>query len=43
MKVGLGTGSTVAHLLPAIAERGLGGLRCVATSPQAGRPHWLSG
>jgi ribose 5-phosphate isomerase A len=30
--VGLGTGSTVAHLLPALAERGLS-LRCVATSP----------
>ena len=33
MRVGLGTGSTVAHLLPAIAERGLRGLLCVATSP----------
>ena len=33
MRVGLGTGSTVAHLLPAIAARGLAGLRCVATSP----------
>ena len=32
MAVGLGTGSTVAHLLPAIAERGLKDLRCVATS-----------
>jgi ribose 5-phosphate isomerase A len=32
MRVGLGTGSTVAHLLPAIARRGLRGLRCVATS-----------
>ena len=32
MKVGLGTGSTVAHLLPAIAERDLQGVRCVATS-----------
>ncbi len=32
MKVGLGTGSTVAHLLPALAARGLSGLRCVATS-----------
>jgi ribose 5-phosphate isomerase A len=30
--VGLGTGSTVAYLLPALAERGLA-LRCVATSP----------
>ena len=33
MSVGLGTGSTVAHLLPALARRGLK-LRCVATSPQ---------
>lgn len=33
-RVGLGTGSTVAHLLPALAARGLDGLRCVATSPQ---------
>ena len=32
MKVGLGTGSTVAHLLPALAARGLSDLRCVATS-----------
>jgi ribose 5-phosphate isomerase A len=32
MTVGLGTGSTVAHLLPALARRGLGGIRCVATS-----------
>src|SRR5215208_6306396 len=32
MRVGLGTGSTVAHLLPAIAARGLTDLRCVATS-----------
>ncbi|HET7483859.1 MAG TPA: ribose 5-phosphate isomerase A [Solirubrobacterales bacterium] len=32
MTVGLGTGSTVAYLLPAIAERGLSGIRCVATS-----------
>jgi ribose 5-phosphate isomerase A len=32
MRVGLGTGTTVAHLLPALAERELG-LRCVATSP----------
>ena len=31
-RVGLGSGSTVAHLLPALAERGLT-LRCVATSP----------
>ena len=32
MTIGLGTGSTVAHLLPAIAARGLSGIRCVATS-----------
>lgn len=32
MTVGLGTGSTVAYLLPAIARRGLTDLRCVATS-----------
>jgi ribose 5-phosphate isomerase A len=32
MRVGLGTGSTVAHLLPALARRELS-LRCVATSP----------
>jgi ribose 5-phosphate isomerase A len=32
MTVGLGTGSTVAYLLPAIARRGVTGIRCVATS-----------
>jgi ribose 5-phosphate isomerase A len=32
MTVGLGTGSTVAHLLGPLAERGLE-IRCVATSP----------
>jgi ribose 5-phosphate isomerase A len=32
-RVGLGTGSTVAHLLPALAARGLRGVRCTATSP----------
>jgi len=32
MKVGLGTGSTVAFLLPALAERDLS-IHCVATSP----------
>ncbi|MGC1852613.1 MAG: ribose-5-phosphate isomerase RpiA [Solirubrobacterales bacterium] len=32
MTVGLGTGSTVAHLLPALAARGLSRIRCVATS-----------
>jgi ribose 5-phosphate isomerase A len=33
MAVGLGTGTTVAYLFPALAARGLN-LRCVATSPQ---------
>jgi ribose 5-phosphate isomerase A len=33
MRVGLGTGTTVAYLLPAIADRGCKGLRCAATSP----------
>jgi ribose 5-phosphate isomerase A len=33
MRVGLGTGTTVAYLLPAIAQRGCKGLRCAATSP----------
>jgi len=33
MRLGLGTGTTVAELLPALAERGRRGLRCVATSP----------
>lgn len=32
MTIGLGTGSTVAHLLPAIARRDLSEIRCVATS-----------
>ncbi len=32
MAVGLGTGSTVTYLLPALARRGLSGIRCVATS-----------
>ena len=36
MAVGLGTGSTVAFLLPALARRGLE-LRCVATSPATER------
>lgn len=35
-RVGLGTGSTVAYLLPALAGRGLK-LRCVATSPATER------
>lgn len=34
MLLGLGTGSTVSHLLPALAERELSGLRCVSTSPR---------
>ncbi len=37
MRVGLGTGSTVAHLLPALAARGLRGVRYVATSPATER------
>lgn len=37
MRLGLGTGSTVAHLLPAIARRGLRDVRCVATSPATER------
>jgi ribose 5-phosphate isomerase A len=37
MALGLGTGSTVAHLLPAIAARGVRGLRCVATSEATAR------
>jgi ribose 5-phosphate isomerase A len=36
MAVGLGTGSTVAYLLPALAARGLG-IRCVATSDETER------
>ena len=37
MRLGLGTGSTVAHLLPALARRELRDLRCVATSPATER------
>jgi ribose 5-phosphate isomerase A len=37
MHVGLGTGTTVAHLLPAMAERGLANVRCAATSPETER------
>jgi ribose 5-phosphate isomerase A len=33
MRVGLGTGSTVAYLLGALGERELTGVRCTATSP----------
>ena len=36
-RVGLGTGSTVAHLLPALAARALHGVRCAATSPATER------
>lgn len=39
MAVGLGTGSTVAFLLPALAARRLG-IRCVATSPRTERAAW---
>jgi ribose 5-phosphate isomerase A len=35
MRVGLGTGRTVAWFLRAIAARNLTGLRCVATSPES--------
>ncbi len=37
MRLGLGTGSTVDFLLPALAERGLKDLRCVATSDRTER------
>ena len=37
MRLGLGTGSTVDLLLPVLAERGLEGLRCVATSERTER------
>jgi ribose 5-phosphate isomerase A len=37
MRLGLGTGTTVAHLLPALAERRLSGVSCVATSPATER------
>jgi ribose 5-phosphate isomerase A len=37
MRVGLGTGSTVAPLLEALGERQLSGVRCVATSPATER------
>ncbi len=37
MAVGLGTGSTVRHLLPALARRQLERIRCVATSPATER------
>jgi ribose 5-phosphate isomerase A len=36
-RVGLGTGSTVAYLLPALAGRGLRDVACVATSPDTER------
>jgi ribose 5-phosphate isomerase A len=34
MRVGLGTGTTVAHLIPALARRGLKGVRYAASSPR---------
>jgi ribose 5-phosphate isomerase A len=37
MRVGLGTGTTVAHLLPALAARGLTDVRFAATSPETER------
>jgi ribose 5-phosphate isomerase A len=37
MRVGLGTGSTVAHLLEALGERDLRDVSCVATSPETER------
>lgn len=37
MRVGLGTGSTVAYLLPALAARELRGVSCVASSPASER------
>ena len=43
MRVGLGTGTTVAELIPALAERHLT-ITCVATSPateEAARAHGL--
>jgi|ERR1700686_3815187 len=36
-RLGLGTGSTVAYLLPALAARGLRDMLCVATSPATER------
>jgi ribose 5-phosphate isomerase A len=36
MRVGLGTGTTVSHLLPALARRGLS-VRCIATSDRTAR------
>jgi ribose 5-phosphate isomerase A len=43
MRVGLGTGRTVAWLLRALADRRLVGLRCVATSPDTERAAKLLG
>lgn len=37
MRLGLGTGTTVAYLLPALAARRLRGMRCVASSPATER------
>ena len=41
-RVGLGTGTTVAYLLPALARRGLE-IRCVATSPATERAALAAG
>jgi ribose 5-phosphate isomerase A len=43
MAVGLGTGSTVAELLPELARREIPGLRCVATSPATEEAAWELG
>ena len=43
MAVGLGTGSTVAELLPELAQREIPGLRCVATSPATEEAAWALG
>jgi ribose 5-phosphate isomerase A len=43
MAIGLGTGSTVAELLPALARREVPGLRCVATSPATEVAAWELG
>lgn len=42
MTVGLGTGTTVAHFVPALARRRLS-LRCVATSPETERAATAAG
>jgi ribose 5-phosphate isomerase A len=40
MAIGLGTGSTVAELLPELTRREIPGLRCVATSPATEEAAW---